>query len=145
MVEVLPLMSTNAGSKKLKRDGSWLLIGSCVLTEHRELFEKIKDAYDTFLHVCLEETHINMAEAKLAAMVKLSKPSKITALTVDGSPHCIQLHYLVEDLKKYYSLDLETRHLVIYKRDLIEIETEAVKASKYLSKVQKLLHKNNRK
>ncbi|MGQ4832681.1 MAG: hypothetical protein ACP6IS_02135 [Candidatus Asgardarchaeia archaeon] len=135
----LPLMSTNAGSKQLKRNGSWLLVGSCVLSEHKEILEKLVQSYDTLLHVCLEETHINMAEAKLAAMVKLSKPALITVLTVDGSPHCIQLHYLAEDLKKYYNLDLEIKHLVIYKREPIEINTDAVKISRYLSKIQKLI------
>ncbi|MCD6515024.1 MAG: 4Fe-4S ferredoxin [Candidatus Odinarchaeota archaeon] len=140
MREKLPLMSTNAGSKKLKRGGAWLIVGSCVIQEHTDILEEIGKNFDNLVHICLEETHINMAEAKLAAMVKISMPAKIAAITVDGSPHCVQLHYLIEDIRKYYNLSVETSHFVIYNNKLFEVSSDAVKTSRYLNKIQKLLN-----
>jgi len=36
---------------------------------------------------------------KLIAMMSVAK--NLTILTVDGSPHCVQMHYIADEVLKY--------------------------------------------
>jgi hypothetical protein len=105
----------------------------------REVSERIGE--QTIMHICLEETHMNQVGFKIASIVKYSDIKKVTALTVDGSPHCVQLHYVIEDIKRHFAEDIETAHFVVEKGLLYEISADAVKRSRHLSKIQKLLDK----
>jgi len=98
-----------------------------------------KDGGQAVLHVCLEETHVNQAGFKIGSIVKYSGISEITALTVDGSPHCVQLHYVIDDVKRHFAPEIETKHFVVEKGKVHEISTNAVKRSRHLSKIQKML------
>jgi hypothetical protein len=138
--EIQPLMRTNVGDQSLREKGKLLLIGSCmarfsdVLARFRE---RIEDS--AILDVCLEETHVNQAGFKLASIIRYAGISEVTVLTVDGSPHCIQLHYIVEDIKRHFTPEIKTAHFVVEKGDVLEISPEAVKRSRHLSKIQKML------
>ena len=141
----LRLMETNAGSHLLKRDGKWLILGSCVITEHPQIIKEITNKYDTILHVCPEAFHMNMIETKLAAMVKIKNPKEVSVVTVDGSPHCIQLHYIIEDLVKYFQEKFEAQHFVISSKMLYQINNKSVKASRHLLKIERFLQNHERK
>lgn len=132
----MDLLRINAGSRYIK--GKELLIyGSCVKQEHPKVFEKFSEN-KTALSLCLEKEHINMAVYKIASMLKLYNPPKeITVLTVDGSPHCIQLHYAIDEAKKLTSSDIKVEHFVITDRKAIQVSSEAVKLSRYLGKLEK--------
>ena len=99
------------------------------------------DGGQAVLHVCLEETHVNQAGFKIGSIVKYSGVTKVTALTVDGSPHCVQLHFVIEDVKKHFAPEIETAHFVVEKGKVYEVSSEAVKKARHLSKVQKMLDK----
>ena len=71
--------------------------------------------------------------------MKYSGIEKVTALTVDGSPHCVQLHYAIEDIKRHFAPEIETTHFVVEKGKLHEITPDAVKRSRHLSKIQKMI------
>lgn len=135
--QYLRLMETNAGSHLLKREGKWLIIGTCVILEHPQIIKEIAEKYDTLLHVCPESFHMNMIETKLAAMVKIRNPKEIGIITVDGSPHCVQLHYIAEDLLKYFKEDFEVKHFVISSKKVYHISSESVKTSRHLRKVER--------
>ncbi|MFW9793571.1 MAG: 4Fe-4S ferredoxin [Candidatus Thorarchaeota archaeon] len=134
------LMRTNVGDKRLRENQNLLLIGSC-LDRFPDIVKEIckKNKKQTVLHVCLEETHVNQAGFKIGSIVKYSGIKKVTVLTVDGSPHCVQLHYSVEDIKRHFAPEIETVHFVIEKGKLYEVSPEAVKQSRHLSKVQKTI------
>ena len=91
------------------------------------------------LHICLEETHVNQAGFKIGSIIKYAGISDVAALTVDGSPHCIQLHYVIEDIKRHFAPEITTAHFVVEKGIVHEISAEAVKRSRHLSKIQKML------
>ena len=76
-----------------------LLVGSC-MDRFPDIVKEIceKDGGHFILHICLEETHVNQAGFKIGSIVKYSDIKKMTTLTVDGSPHCVQLHYVVSEL-----------------------------------------------
>ncbi len=125
------LLKTSARSKKISEDV--LLYGTCISAEHPEILKKFKQK--TRLRVCLEEEHVNKAAWKMANIVRASKVRKITALTMDGSPHCVQLHYALEDLKEMLP-GLAAEHYAIEKGKLIEISAEAVRKSRHLSEIE---------
>ena len=132
------LLSTNVGARYLRKSKKLLVVGSCVQQEHPKILEEY--AQDRVcLHVCLETHHMNMAETKLACMVKIHQPTELLILTVDGSPHCFQLHVIAEDLRRYFNLDTVVKHLVIERGKVHSIDGVAVKTARHLHKVQQLL------
>jgi hypothetical protein len=134
------LMRTNVGDKHLRENPNLLLIGSS-MDRFPEIVKEIceKEKNQSALHICLEETHVNQAGFKISSIVKYSSIKKVTVLTIDGSPHCVQLHYVIEDIKRHFAPEIETAHYVIEKGKLFEISAEAVKRSRHLSQIQKLL------
>ena len=133
-------MRINVGDKRLRKKGKLLLVGSC-MDRFPEIVKELseKDGGQAVLHVCLEETHVNQAGFKIGSIVKYSDISEVTALTVDGSPHCVQLHYVIDDVKKHFAPEIETKHYVVEKGNVHEISTAAVKRSRHLSKIQRML------
>ncbi len=134
------LMRINVGDTRLRDKGKLLLVGSC-MDRFPEIVKEFsdRDGGQAVLHVCLEETHVNQAGFKIGSIVKYSGISEITALTVDGSPHCVQLHYVIDDVKRHFAPEIETKHFVVEKGKVHEISTNAVKRSRHLSKIQKML------
>ncbi len=130
---VMDLMSTNAKGRVV-RNKRLLLIGTCVESEHSEILENFKQY--SILSFCPEKEHINMAFYKLIAMMSVAKD--LTVLTVDGSPHCVQLHYLADEVQRYSNRDFEVEHFVIINGKLEKISQNTVKLSRYLSKIEKL-------
>ncbi|MFX0079675.1 MAG: hypothetical protein ACFE8O_10595, partial [Candidatus Hermodarchaeota archaeon] len=110
-----------------------------VLNEHPELFKRYAQNR-VCLQVCLETYHMNMAETKLACMIHVHKPTELLILTVDGSPHCLQLHILAEDMNRYFSLEPIIEHVVIEKGQPHIIESNVVKTTRHLNKIQRLLN-----
>mgnify|MGYP007088124916 CR=1 FL=1 len=138
--ETQELMRINVGDERLRSKGKILLIGSCMdrFPEIISEFSKRETGY-TILHVCLEETHMNKVGFKIGSIVRYANISEITVLTIDGSPHCIQLHYVIEDIKRHFTPELRTKHYVIEKGEVYEISAEAVKRSRHLSKIQMMM------
>jgi hypothetical protein len=87
------------------------------------------------LIVCLEETHANQAGFKIASIVRYSQIERMTALTIDGSPHCVQLHFLIEDIKRHFTPEVETDHYVVEKGIVHQISAASVKRARHLSKL----------
>ena len=134
------LMRINVGDKFLREKPNLLLVGSCT-DRYPDIVKEVqeRDGGHSVLHICLEETHANQAGFKIGSIVRYSDIKRVTTLTVDGSPHCVQLHYVVEDIKRHFVPDLETAHFVIEKGKLFEVTADAVKRSRHLSKIQKML------
>ena len=133
------LIDINAKSRLIRNSKKLLIIGRCVEVEHPEALELGVLRDYAKVSVCLEEEHMNMVGFKLAGVLARSSYEEVAVLTVDGSPHCTQLHYMVEEVCKIVSDPPKRRHYVIEGGDLIEVPAEAVKTSRYLSKVAKLL------
>jgi hypothetical protein len=134
-------MCTNVGDKKLREKGLLLLIGTCMHSRYPEIvreYEK-KDGGQAVLRICLEETHANQAGFKIGSIVRYSNIKRLTALTIDGSPHCIQLHFLIDDIKHHFTPEVDTAHYVVEKGQVHEIDSTAVKRARHLSKVQSML------
>lgn len=81
-----------------------------------------------------------MAITKIGGMLRTGKIHKIIFATVDKSPHCIQLHYIQDELKKMMNLEkMNIKNYVIVNNELEEIPPEIISLSKNLYEL-----KNNR-
>lgn len=102
-------------------------------------YEKLQKISNNIYELCLEETHINMAITKIGGMLRTNKIKKIIFASVDKSPHCIQLHYIQDELQKMMNLsNIEIENYVIVNNELIKISWETISLSKNLSQLSKL-------
>ncbi len=140
MVYRLPrLIDVNAKSRLFRGSGKLLILGRCVETEHPDILGEFLGRGYAALTVCLEAEHINMVGFKLAGILARGDYEEVAVLTVDGSPHCTQLHWMVEETFKVTRYGGTRRHYVINRGRLVEVSPEAVKTSRYLARVEALL------
>ena len=142
MYKISRLIDINAKSRVFRENKKLLIIGRCVELEHHNILDEFARNGYGILSVCLEAEHVNMVGFKLAGILARGNYEEVSVLTVDGSMHCTQLHWMVEEIFKIMkSLNVARKHYVIYKGKLYEVSLEAVKTSRYLFKVNKLLSK----
>jgi len=121
-----------------------IIVGSCLKYMQPKGFDKLKQISNNIYELCLEETHINMAITKIGGMLRTGKIHKIIFATVDKSPHCIQMHYIQDELKKMMNIDnIDIKNYVVVDNELEEITPEIISLSKNLSKLKKENIKNN--
>ncbi|MGC9104506.1 MAG: 4Fe-4S ferredoxin [Candidatus Methanodesulfokora sp.] len=134
------LMDINTRSSYLRSFRRILLYGSC-------LGEEILQEFDGYakLSCCLEEEHANMVGFKLAGILARGSYDEIAVLTVDGSLHCVQLHHVVEEVCKLVRNPPARRHIVLEEGKMIYVPENAVKISRYLSRVSKLIENSHQR
>ena len=116
-----------------------VIAGSCLKDVQPLGYKKIKEISNNIYELCLEETHINMAITKIGGMIRTGKVHNIIFVTVDKSPHCVQMHYIQDELKKMMNLDdINITNYVVVNNELIEISPDIISLSKNLSKIKKL-------
>lgn len=135
------LINVNARSRIFRDKRKLLIIGRCVELEHPSILAKYLESGEYgVLSVCLETEHVNMVGFKLAGIIARNNLEEIVVLTVDGSMHCTQLHWMVEEVFKIIKCDnIKRKHIVIYKGREYEVNEKAVKISRYLYHVNRLL------
>ena len=118
-------------------DDTMIIAGSCLKIMQPEGYNKLEDISKNIYNLCLEETHINMAISKIGGMLRTGKIHKIIFATVDKSPHCIQMHYIQDELRKMMNLnDVNITNYVVVNNELIEIKREIISLSKNLSELK---------
>ena len=121
-----------------------IIVGSCLKHMQPKGFDKLKEISNNIYELCLEETHMNMAITKIGGMLRTGKIHKIIFATVDKSPHCIQMHYIQDELKKMMNIDnIDIKNYVVVDNELEEITPEIISLSKNLSELKKKNLKND--
>lgn len=109
------------------------IIGTCLKNMQKEVYESLEKEYGTIYEVCLEQTHINMLITKLIGMLSRVKVKKLIFASVDRSPHCVQLHYVENEIRKAMNLDdTEIIHYIAKDNKLYEIPKNIINLSKDL-------------
>jgi len=132
------LLDYNVAGPELRRLKRLLIYGTCV----RDLYPDIYNEYSkgrVALSACLEKTHFNMVTLKVASIMARVPLEEIVILTVDGSPHCIQLHMALQEAVKLTKASIICKHVVIENGKPIEVDDKHVKTARYLSKIKRLL------
>lgn len=79
-----------------------------------------------------------MAITKIGGMLRTNKVKKIIFATVNKSPHCIQMHYIQDELNKMMDLkDIEIINYVLYNGELIKIHPSTISLSKNLIELER--------
>jgi len=134
------LTEFNVAGRELREKRRLLVYGSCIFNEYPDILSRFSEGR-VALGVCLEAEHLNVVALKLASIFARVDLEGVVVLTVDGSPHCIQLHHAVEEARKVTGRQVNVRHFVIEEGEALEVSPEAVKVARYLSKIQRLLNK----
>ena len=125
------LMSSNI----YDASGVVLIVGSCLECTHPQAFAQISAGADRVYTLCLEQTHINMAITKIAAMLGTGQIQRLVFASVDRSPHCVQLHYIKHELQRTMEIRIPVEQYVAVGDGLVPVSDEAVEASKALARL----------
>lgn len=127
------LLETNIYDVK----GNLLICGTCLPHMQKVGYEKLAKDFDTILCLCLEKDHINMAITKICGMISTKKLTSITFASVNKSPHCTQLHYIKNEIKRVmHSDDLPPMsNVIIQDNQIFKIEDDILSLSKDLVKL----------
>lgn len=119
-----------------------IIVGSCLESMQPKAYKKLEQMSNNIYDVCLEKEHLNMVVTKIIGMVARGKIKKLVFATVDKSPHCVQLHYVVKELENAIDLsNIEIVNYVTVDNELVEIPIDIIGLSKNLSKLKDI--KNN--
>ncbi len=115
-----------------------IIIGSCLPNMDEKAFKKLKKITNNIYDLCLEQTHVNMAITKIGGMLRTGKVKKIIFASVNKSPHCIQMHYIQDELNKMMDLkDIEIINYVANNGELINISPSTITLSKNLVELER--------
>ena len=101
-----------------------VIVGSCLKYMQPKAFERIEEMELPIFDLCLEQSHINMAITKILGMIRANKITKIVFASVDRSPHCIQLHYIQDEIRKLGFDNIKFENYIAVDNELIEISKE---------------------
>ena len=114
-----------------------IIVGACLSRMQPEGFKKLTEISSNIYELCLEESHVNMAIAKIGSMLRTGKVKKVIFASVDKSPHCVQMHYIQDELRKMMNAEVEFVNYVAVNDELIEISKEVISLSKNLAELMK--------
>jgi hypothetical protein len=120
-----------------------VLCGSCVSDEAIAEIT-VGDVPNVILTVCLESIHQNIVCSKVSTIIKAIQPKFISILTVDGSPHCLELHSLAERAKFITNTSIPFRHFVIMGDRVLPVSSETTVLSRYLHVLEDIITKDPR-
>ena len=114
-----------------------IIVGSCLDRMQPEAYKELEQISSNIYDVCVEKEHLNMVVTKIIGMVAREKIKKLVFATVDKSPHCVQLHYVIKELENAIDIsNIEVINYVAVDNKLIEIPIETISLSKNLSKLK---------
>lgn len=120
-------------------EDTMIIVGSCLERMQPKAYDELKKISNNIYDVCLESTHLNMTITKIVGMLCRVNVKKLIFASVDRSPHCVQLHYIENEVRRVMKLDnIEIIHYVAVDNKLIEVTDDTIQKSKFLSKLQEL-------
>ena len=128
------LLETNVYSLR----GRVLIAGSCLPEVWPAAFAELAARADQVYSLCLENSHINTALAKLTAVLGTGQVESLCFAGVDRSPHCTQLHYIPHEIERVLPEHVPMEHYVCTEEGAIPVTKEAVELSKSLAKLSKM-------
>lgn len=114
-----------------------IIVGSCLKSMQPKAYEELEQISSNIYDVCLEKEHLNMVVTKIIGMIARGKIKNLIFATVDKSPHCVQLHYIIKELEN--AIDISNIKIINYvavNDKLVEIPLEVISLSKNLSELK---------
>ena len=135
----MKLLNLDMGNKKLN-NAKILLSGSCFPQQWSKYLHKFSKGCHCF-DVCMQEEHMDRVGFKVATLLHYQTIKEIIVLSNDGSPHCLQLHLLVEQAKKISKSKVVVKHFVVEEAKLVEVDSDDIMVSRHLSHINSLRKK----
>ena len=135
MPEFKALMETNVYAIK----GKVLVLGACLPDVFPESVKMLAEEADQVYTLCLETTHINMAITKLSAVFGTGQLEKLTFASVDRSPHCTQMHYIMHEIERTLKEHVPVENYVVTDGEIIPVSEAAIDLSKSLGRLSKVV------
>ncbi len=129
------LMETNVYAVK----GRVLIVGACLPQVWPEAFARLAAQADQVYALCLESTHINMAVTKLSAVFGTGQLERLSFASVDRSPHCTQMHYIMHEIERTLKQHVPVEHYVAAEGKIVSVPEAAIDLSKSLGKLSKMV------
>ena len=118
-------------------DETIIIAGTCLKSMQPNGYKKLEKISKNIYTLCLENTHVNMAITKIGGMIRTGKVHNIIFATVDESPHCIQMHYIQDELKEMMNLEnINIKNYVVVNDELLEVSPKLILLSKKLSELK---------
>lgn len=133
------LLDINAKSRVFRDSKKLVVVSRCLELEKPWVIEEFRKKGYQVVTACPEAEHVNMLGFKLAGVLARCSFDEVAVLTVDGSMHCTQLHWMLEEVYKFVKPLGARRHFVVYEDKVVEASEKTVKYSRYLAKIQRLL------
>ena len=122
-------------------DETIVIVGTCLKSMQPNGYKKLEKISKNIYTLCLENTHVNMAITKIGGMIRTEKVHNIIFATVDESPHCIQMHYIQDELGEMMNLEsINIKNYVVVNDELIEVSPKLILLSKKLSELKEKVH-----
>lgn len=120
-------------------DETMIIVGSCLKRMQPDAYKELESISSNIYDVCLEQTHLNMVVTKIIGMVARGKIKKLIFASVDKSPHCVQLHYIIKELENAIDIsNIEIVNYVAVDNKLESIPLSVISLSKNLSELKKV-------
>ena len=118
-------------------DETIIIAGTCLKSMQPNGYKKLEKISKNIYTLCLENTHVNMAITKIGGMIRTGKVHNIIFATVDESPHCIQMHYIQDELREMMNLEnINIKNYVVVNDELLEVSPKLILLSKKLSELK---------
>lgn len=115
-----------------------IIMGSCLKSMQPKAYEELEQISSNIYDICLEKEHLNMIVTKIIGMIARGKIKNLIFATVDKSPHCVQLHYVIKELENAIDIsNINITNYVAVDNRLNEIPLEVISLSKNLLKLKK--------
>lgn len=120
-----------------------LIVSECLQYANPKLWKVLKKG-KTVLTYC-PENECSASYGKIASMIRSSSPKSITVVTIDGSPHCFQLHAAVNEAEYILGEKVNREHYVLVDgKELVKIDPNTVRLARYLSVLDKFAGSNKK-
>ena len=83
--------------------------------------------------------YINMAVTKLSAVFGTGQLERLSFASVDRSPHCTQMHYIMHEIERTLKEHVPVENYVVVDGEIIGVPEEAIDLSKSLGKLSKMV------
>ena len=134
-MKISPLMETNVYAVK----GRVLVVGSCLPQVRPDAVQQLASQVDQVYSLCLETTHINMAVTKLSAVFGTGQLEKLVFASVDRSPHCTQMHYIMHEIERTLKEHVPVESYVVVNGRVVAVPAAAIELSKSLGKLASMV------
>ena len=139
IVSIFNLLEINVGSARGRK--RVILIASCLINRKSHLIANFLQTENFVCHACPETFHPALIEYRLLCLLTYSEIKELFVIAVEGSPYCITLHFIADEIKRKFLKEVKLKHFTVDRKGIHEISPDAVKIARHLLKIEKLLKK----